>query len=740
MRMNMRSRGVTVVAGVLLIGLLGLVATVLENQGVSRSAQLAQTPAATLPAGFDGTGLPPSGPPQVYSTPASAPASANPKGSKTKKCTQTIKDPFTGKPKEVGLECWPSVSAGSVDDKCKPSTYLPAGKCKVHYCDISGKKCGIASQDTLPDSVTAPAGTKYENSWSWESGAKPLPYLNEYQQYLQAQYSGFGSITAGSWGGTGTFGDNPTSNGWQDTVSTAPGQPDAQYIPTIDDNPTLRSLEALADKQNLGADIQKKLDTLLPTNTDMAAWYPPGYDPTGTEKADIASTKDKLEELKKECSVGYYCYVDTATADSLGVKCGGDDNGKCVTTLGNIENRQMELQRQEDAKKNEADMANGWYPPGYDPTKTEKPTTEKPKDPNDPGMAAWYPPGYDPTKTEKPTTDKPRDPPNNPNDPNTRNRNDNNQGGPPNGQQQGSGSGLGNMLGSMLSGLTKALGGSGNNCGTSGQQQQQQQQQAYTYQTQITYVQDAYGQMIPIQQQVPVAVQQPASSQQCPPQSNSGTNANQCSPSYFCQGNNLMYRTNTCANQMVQTCQYGCSGVSCIPQGGTGGNNSAQISCSPSTADPGSIIAISFACTNNATSTAVGFDTGGASSGSAQAVTATSSTASNATYTLSCTAGGVTQSSSCTVTLNRPNIMVAATPKNVQSGGIASIGWVSTGMSSCGISSADLPDFTVANKDITSVSGLATTTALYATSTIDISCTILGGGTRTASVTIGVDQ
>lgn len=701
--MNMRSRGVTVVAGVLLVGLLGLVATVLGNQDIPSNTQLAQT---SLPAWTSTYGI------QTTAAPAAAtpPTSANPKGSSNSKCTANIKDPFTGKMKEVGMECWPSASAGSTQDKCSPRTYIPAGKCKVHYCDISGKNCGIASQDTIPNTTTAPAGTKYDTSWSWETGAKPVSYLNEYQQYLQTQYTGFGSITAGSWGGTGTFGDNPSSSGWQDTVGTAPGQTDAPYIPTTNNNPTLRELNTLAGQQEKYVDdIKGAVDN---TFKEPVTYYQSCFD-DGAGGQMCVSSLDNLDQQKTIDSSGTRSVGERLTTpNSQEMEAAGLFAAETPSEKATRELREQEAGMNLFAAETKKEEATKWF-------------AEREK-----GMDLFA------ATPDKPTTQKPPNQPNNGNpDPNGKNGN-NNQGGPPNGQQQGSGSGLGNMLGSMLSGLAKALGGN-NNC-TPGSQQQQQ---AYTYQTEITYVQDANGQMIPIQRQVPVAVQQPASSQQCQQQSGqgSGTNANQCSPSYFCTGNDLMYRTNACASQLVQTCQYGCSGVSCIPQGGTGGNNSAQISCSPSTADPGSIIAISFACTNNATSTGVGFDTNGASSGSAQAVTATSSTASNATYTLSCTAGGVTQSSSCTVTLNRPSIMVAATPRSVSSGGIASIGWVSTGMSSCGISSADLPDFTVANKDIHAVSGLATTTALYATSVIDVSCTTLGGGTRTASVTIEVE-
>lgn len=38
-----------------------------------------------------------------------------------------------------------------------------------------------------------------------------------------------------------------------------------------------------------------------------------------------------------------------------------------------------------------------------------------------------------------------------------------------------------------------------------------------------------------------------------------------CTPSHFCQGNDLYYRTSQCSNQFVPpTCEYGCSGGACL--------------------------------------------------------------------------------------------------------------------------------------------------------------------------------
>lgn len=724
MGMYMRSRGVTMVAGVLLIGLLGLVATVLENQGTPRSTQLAQT---NLPSWVNAQGIQttasPTAPPTAPATPA------DPKGaSKDNGCTAEMKDPFTGEMKKVGKECWPSILGGnSAEHNCKAAISVPPGKCKVHFCDVSGKNCGVATKDTIPAGAIS------------ESGNAAVPYLSTYQQYQQIQYSGLGSIFAGSWDGSSngignnTFGGQDfSSSGWHDTVSATPGQQDAPYIPVTKD-PTTEYLNDLANNQ---AEYAKANPDATPQQiVDNTFKQPVTYhrycfsDGAGGE--DCVTSLDSLPSANP---------VSHTKTQEIGERTNAvDDLGKTRGIGSRTNNEEKDPNTRfiaPDQESREIAEANGYKcestENGVECFAIKKSTTSD----TDKAIKEYLEKNKDkliPTETWRSDTGK-KDPDKqkNPDKPDTTGGKQD----PTGGSQQGQGSGLGNMLGSLLSGLGKALGGNNNNCGTSGQQQQQ----AYTYQTEITYVQDAYGQTIPIQRQVPVAVQQP-SSQQCQQQSSntSGTSANQCSPSYYCSGNDLMYRANTCGTQLVQTCQYGCSGVSCIPQGGTSGTGSAQIACSPSTADPGAIVAISFACTNNATSTGVGFDTGGASSGSAQAITATSSTASNATYTLSCTAGGVTQSSSCTVTLNHPNIMVAATPKKVESGGIASIGWISTGMSSCSISSVDLPDFTVANKDIHSVSGLATTTALYASSTIDVSCTTLGGGTRSASVTIEVE-
>ncbi|MBI5470077.1 hypothetical protein HY968_02020 [Candidatus Kaiserbacteria bacterium] len=39
----------------------------------------------------------------------------------------------------------------------------------------------------------------------------------------------------------------------------------------------------------------------------------------------------------------------------------------------------------------------------------------------------------------------------------------------------------------------------------------------------------------------------------------------QCTPSYFCQGNDLYQKTAQCNNQFVQACAWGCSGGACLP-------------------------------------------------------------------------------------------------------------------------------------------------------------------------------
>lgn len=265
-----------------------------------------------------------------------------------------------------------------------------------------------------------------------------------------------------------------------------------------------------------------------------------------------------------------------------------------------------------------------------------------------------------------------------------------------------------------------------------------------------------------------------------------------CNTQYMCSGSTLYYRNNQCVDQPMQYCQYGCNGTNtcatqqqnqygigtdgqpctqpptqppastcttgtwksvsvtnngcttgwqCVPSGT--GAPTAQLSCQPQTVDVGMSVAFSFACGNSTSSTGGGFYTGGALSGATTTLISHLPSGTNtATFTLGCiytpTNGTqLTTSAQCSVNVNNPTIVLVANPSSVTSGASSAIGWVTTGMQSCVISSPTLPDFTLANASSTSVNGVATTTALTASTTVfALNCQTLGGGTKMATTSV----
>ncbi len=251
-----------------------------------------------------------------------------------------------------------------------------------------------------------------------------------------------------------------------------------------------------------------------------------------------------------------------------------------------------------------------------------------------------------------------------------------------------------------------------------------------------------------------------------------------CGASLYCQ-NNLQYQRNTnCVDQVVQQCQYGCAGNQCAAsplsqcpppppqppaaactgswqqqttQGPSGQqcvtgwtctaaastDPSAEIACAPLVADAGMNVAISYSCGNSTTSTGTNFATAGALSGTTTATTPTTGT--SVTYAISCrNAQNQSKSASCTVQIAKPSIVLVVRPQAVPAGETATIGWVTSGMRSCVVSSPQSAAFTAENADNTAVSGSAKTPALTASMSIVLNCETVGGNARTASTTVAV--
>jgi hypothetical protein len=191
-----------------------------------------------------------------------------------------------------------------------------------------------------------------------------------------------------------------------------------------------------------------------------------------------------------------------------------------------------------------------------------------------------------------------------------------------------------------------------------------------------------------------------------------------------------LYQTNNCPSTWQ-----------CVPtnNGATATQPAASISCQPQTADVGMSVSISYACTNATGSTAGGFNTNNQLSGSATAViTAPPSGTNTATYGVTCTNQSLTASAQCSVQINQPSIVLIANPSVVATSSATAIGWVTSGMSACTVSSPDSAAFTAANAGNTSINGVATTPALTSTMHVVLNCVTTGGGTDSAMTTVSV--
>lgn len=290
--------------------------------------------------------------------------------------------------------------------------------------------------------------------------------------------------------------------------------------------------------------------------------------------------------------------------------------------------------------------------------------------------------------------------------------------------------GSGNGLSSLLGGLAKGLGSSmaqqsapAQTCSTDPtvyaqqQQQYQQQMQQYNYQLQqYNYQQQLnsyYGNST-----APIAPTMPSA----------------CTPSTQQQ----------CSLQPQQPAASGCSGGSWQPVYSGNcivnwqcTNLGAEISCQPQTADVGMQIAISYSCAQG-TASGSGFTASGQSGTTTATVAQPPAGANTATYGLTCSMGSATSGAQCSVQVVQPSIVLVANPAMISSGGTSLLGWITTGMQSCVVSSPNDAAFTAQNASNTSANGTAQTLAATTTKNYLLSCQTLSGGTRAASTTVSV--
>jgi hypothetical protein len=297
----------------------------------------------------------------------------------------------------------------------------------------------------------------------------------------------------------------------------------------------------------------------------------------------------------------------------------------------------------------------------------------------------------------------------------------------------GLGSGAQSFLNGLMQGLAKALSqpqqppaAPAQACSTDPntyaqqQQQYQQQLQQYNYQLQQAQYQQQMSQYYGGNSYPAALPAQPTP----------------CSPSTQQQ----------CSVQPQQPDPSTCTGGSWSPQysgscivGWQCSNSSlgASLSCSPTTADVGSILTFNYSCAQG-TATSSSFIASGSSGTATTTVAASPAGTNTATYSLSCASGSQTSSAQCSVQVNHPTIVLVANPSTISAGGTSLIGWTTSGMQSCRISSPSDPTFTAQNSANTSVSGSVQTPALTTTTQFDLTCTTVGGGTATSSTIVTI--
>lgn len=183
-----------------------------------------------------------------------------------------------------------------------------------------------------------------------------------------------------------------------------------------------------------------------------------------------------------------------------------------------------------------------------------------------------------------------------------------------------------------------------------------------------------------------------------------------------------------------------CEAYVTVGGSGTGGQTPhAQISCQPMRADVGMQVAIAYSCANATTSSGNGFTTNGALSGSATATISSQGLGlPTQNLTLTCSKDGVTHSAGCEIQVNKPVIIFVSNPKQIKAGETANVGWVTSGMQSCVVSSPSQSGFTSENASNASPSGVAKTPPLTEDTQFVLTCTTGGGNTKTAELTVDV--
>lgn len=175
----------------------------------------------------------------------------------------------------------------------------------------------------------------------------------------------------------------------------------------------------------------------------------------------------------------------------------------------------------------------------------------------------------------------------------------------------------------------------------------------------------------------------------------------------------------------------------CVPSNAT--PPTAEMSCQPKVVDVGMSVAISFACTNATGSKGEGdgFNTNDQTSGSRSVeIAEPPANAKGINFRLTCRNQNLTAHAECAVQIARPTIVLIANPLTVEENEASSVGWVTSGMQSCVVSSPQMPSFTTRNASSTAINGVATTSSITEKTDVVLTCETIGGTQKRATTTI----
>ncbi len=311
------------------------------------------------------------------------------------------------------------------------------------------------------------------------------------------------------------------------------------------------------------------------------------------------------------------------------------------------------------------------------------------------------------------------------------------------GSSRGSGSGLSGLT-SFLGGLMKGLSGgtssgsassqTAQKCPTDSQAYSQYQQQYNSQLQQYNYQLQQYNYQQ--QQSALYGVTSYAIAPQAPqPCTNSGTGTTGQCPQLSVQPD-----ASTCTNgtwrQMTSTLVSGtvCPVWQCVVS--TSVTPTAQLACEPGVVESGAQAIISYTCGNASSSTGYGFVTGGFTSGATTTIIAPPENANAANFALKCENGNLSAAAQCTVQIAKISVVLRAIPEKPRVGDTTLIGWVTTGMDSCVISSPDQADFTDRNASNKKPSGIATSSAITQKTDFYLNCKTVTGSTRQEKITV----